>query len=165
MTLDPPRQGRYIATRLVDFSYGLFASRDYIARHGPIRSRTALAGHRLVGYIDEMLPSPQLNYLDDLMPQHHLRIASSGMLAQLAAVRAGLGLGVLAHYLVPGTGLAALLPREAIWVHTFWLATHADGYRLRRVRVLWDYIRKLVEADGAAFLAKSAHAHPRRAPV
>lgn len=91
VTLDPPRQGRYIATRLTDFSYGLFASRDYLARHGPVRSRAALAGHRLVGYIDEMLPSPQLNYLDQLMPKHPLRIASSGMLAQLAAVRAGSG--------------------------------------------------------------------------
>ncbi len=164
VTLDPPRQGRYIATRLTDFSYGLFASRDYLARHGPVRSRAALAGHRLVGYIDEMLPSPQLNYLDQLMPKHPLRIASSGMLAQLAAVRAGLGLGVLAHYLAQGTGLIALLPREAVWVHTFWLATHADGYRLRRVRVLWDYIRKLVEAESDWFLAKHVRGVPRGAP-
>ena len=155
VTLDPPQQGRYIASRLTDYTYGLFASRAYLKCHAPIRTAAQLHEHNLIGYIDEMLPSPQLHYLDEIMPSHRLRIATSGMLAQLAAVRSGLGLGVLAHYLAAGTGLVPLLPKEAIWTRTFWLVTHADWYRLRRVRAIWDFMRSAVESESAFFLAEA----------
>jgi DNA-binding transcriptional LysR family regulator len=74
------------------------------------------------------------------------------MLAQLAAVRESLGLGVLAHYMSEGSDLVAVLPEEAIWKRTFWLATHADWYKLRRVRAVWDYIRSIVEAEPEMFM-------------
>lgn len=152
ITLDPPQHGRYVVSRLTDFTYGLFASHAYLHKHGLILSRSELVGHEFVGYIDELLPSPQLHYLDDLAPQHRLRVSSSGMLAQLAAVRAGLGLGVLAHFLVEDDGLVVVLPAEAVWKRTFWLATHADWYRLRRVRAVWEFIRKVCEEDGSRFV-------------
>jgi DNA-binding transcriptional LysR family regulator len=155
VTLDPPEHGRYISARLTDFTYGLFASKAYLERHGPINTTAQLCDHNLVGYIDELLLSPQLRYLDEIMPRYRLRIASSGMLAQLAAIRAGLGPGVLTHYLAAGTGLVPLLPKEAVWKRTFWLVTHADWYRLRRVRAIWDFIRTTVEAESALFLAKA----------
>ncbi len=158
VTLDPPQHGRYIASRLTDFTYGLFASKEYLRRHGAIRDRSQLAAHSFVGYIDELLLSPQLRYLDELVPRQRLRIASSGMLAQLAAVRAGLGVGVLAHYLAEGTPLVAVLPAEAVWKRTFWLATHADWYRLRRVRAVWDFLRGIVDADRALFSGRAAPA-------
>jgi DNA-binding transcriptional LysR family regulator len=155
VTLDPPQHGRYIASRLTDFTCGLFASRAYLRRHGAIRRPSQIAGHTFVGYLDDFLPSPQLRYRDELAP-HRLRIASSGMLAQLAAVRAGPGLGVLAHFLATGPELRAVLPSEAVWKRTFWLATHADWYKLRRVRTVWDYMRTIVEAETDLFLGGNA---------
>lgn len=156
VTLDPPQQGRYVVARLTDFTYGLFASRAYMQRNGPIHARAELGRHHFIGYIDELLPSPQLHYLDDLTPQRRLRVSSSGMLAQLAAVRAGLGLGVLAHFLAEGEEeLVTVLPNEALWRRTFWLATHADWYRLRRIKAVWDFLRRICEEHGARFAQES----------
>ena len=152
VTLDPPRHGRYIASRLTDYTYGLFASRAYLARHGPIRARPDLSKHQFTGYMDKEIMSPQLRFLDDLPSEGRLRMASSGMLAQVAAVRSGMGLGVLAHYLVPGTGLVPVLRREAIWQRTFWLATRTDAYQQRRVRAIWDFVRAAVENERALFM-------------
>lgn len=152
VTLDPPETGRYIAARLTDYTYGLFASRAYLRQHGPIRRRGDLARHTFAGYMDELRPSPRLDYLKDLAPGQQPRLATSGMLAQLAAVRAGLCIGVLAHYMTRGAGLVGILPREAVWQRTFWLATHADWYRLTRVRAVWDFIRSEVESEVARFL-------------
>ena len=160
VTLDPPQHGRYIASRLTDFTYGLFASKAYLKQHGPIRTKAELSEHNLIGYIDELLPSPQMHYLDELMPVHRLRVSSSGMLVQLAAVRAGLGLGVLAHFLATDPELVPLMPKEAVWKRTFWLATHADWYRLRRVRTVWDFMRRTVEAESALFLANTGTNDP-----
>jgi DNA-binding transcriptional LysR family regulator len=151
VTLDPPQHGRYIASRLTDFTYALFASKSYIKRRGQIRRVSQLADHGLISYLDDLLPSPQMHFLDELGP-HCLRIASSGMLAQLAAVRAGLGIGVLAHFVAAGHGLVPILPKDAIWNRTFWFATHADWYKLRRVRTVWDYVRKIAEAEPRLFL-------------
>ena len=39
-----------------------------------------------------------------------------------------------------------------LWKHTFWLATHADWYRLTRVRAVWDFLRSAVEAEAVYFL-------------
>lgn len=156
VTLDRPQHTRHIAARLTDFTYGLYAAKSYVKRHGPIRSWDDIASHTLIGYIDELLLSPQLHYLDDFLPKHRMRISTSGMLAQLAAVRGGLGIGVLAHYLVPGSSLVSLLPKEAQWRRTFWLATHADWYRLRRVRAVWDFVRRAVEGEPALFLPRGA---------
>ncbi len=152
VTLDPPQQGRYIATRLADFSYGLFATRDYLSRHGPITKAEDLRGHRFTGYMDDQLLSPQLRYLDELSPRPSVPIATSGMLAQVAAVRAGLCVGVLTSYLARDPELVQLLPDVAVWNRTFWLATHADWYRLRRVRAVWDYLRRVVDAEAELFL-------------
>jgi DNA-binding transcriptional LysR family regulator len=165
VTLEPPRHGRYIASRLTDYTYGLFASRAYLDGHAPIRARPDLSSHRFVGYMDKQMLSPQLRYLDEFVPEGRLRMASSGMLAQVAAVRAGLGLGVLAHYLVPGTGLVPVLRRETIWKRTFWLATRADSYRQRRVRAMWDFVRGAVEAESALFMAPGARGEGAAAPV
>jgi len=155
VTLDPPQHGRYIASRLTDFTYGLFATRKYLRVHGAIRRVTQLADHPLIGYLDDLLPSPQMHFLDELGP-YRLRIASSGMLAQVAAVRADLGVGVLAHFVAAGAGLVSVLPAEAIWKRTFWLATHADWYKLRRVKTVWDYVRKIAEAETELFLGDGA---------
>ena len=156
VTLDPPETGRYIASRLTDFTYGLFASRAYLRQNGSIRTRHDLERHTLVGYMDELRPSPRLDFLNELSAGQRIRLSTSGMLAQLAAVRAGLSVGVLAHFMARGTGLVGVLPKEALWKHTFWLATHADWYRLRRVRAVWDFVRGVVEAERAFFLPSGA---------
>ena len=163
VTLDPPQRGRYIATRLTDFSYGLFAAQDYLARHRVIRETQDLLDHQLIGYIDELLLSPQLRYFEEILPRHRLRLASSGMLAQVAAVRAGFGVGVLTHYLAAGTGLVPVLPDKVAFHRTFWLATHADWYRLQRVRAVWDFVRKLVSGEQAFFTARASIAMDPRA--
>ena len=124
VTLDPPQQGRYIAARLTDFSYGLFATREYLRRHGPIESAADLANHRFAGYMEDQLLSPQLRYLDELSPRPVVRLATSGMLAQVAAVRAGLCVSVLAYYLTHDPELVQLLPGIAGWKRTL-LARHS----------------------------------------
>jgi DNA-binding transcriptional LysR family regulator len=162
VTLDPPETGRYIAARLADYTYGLFASRSYLRQHGPIRTRGDLQRHPMVGYIDELRPSPRMDFISELSPERRIRLTSSGMLAQVAAVRAGLGVGVLAHYMVGrDAGLVGVVPGEAMWKHTFWLATHSDWYRLSRVRAVWDFVRSLVEAEPGFFLPSTS----RRAPA
>lgn len=151
VTLDPPRSGRYVVTRLVDIHYYLYASPDYLACHGPITEVGALAGHRFVDYVQDYLLSDALRYLDELLDEPRRVVSSTGMLAQYEAIASGLGLGMLTTYaLPPGSPLMRVLPDTVSVQRKLWLAAPTDLLRVSRVRAVWDFLRELVGAEGDA---------------
>lgn len=152
VTVEPPRSGRYQATRLATLRYDLCAAPAYLARHRPIRTRSQLSGHRFVDYAQDYLLSDSLRYLDELGLKPQRVFASTGMLAQFQAVSAGLGMGMLARYLLyPTCSLTRVLPDE-MWVErTLWLAAPVDILALRRVRVLWDFLHQLAADEPGLF--------------
>lgn len=153
IALARPGKGRLKARKLIDYELGLYASRDYIARNGEIGDRDALAGHRLIGYIDEMIYAPQLDYLPQVISETRPHIASSNLLAQQQATLAGHGLCVLPAFMVTGDDrLVRVLPRQVALLRTFWLVTHEDLADLGRVRVTADFIVEQVRAARRLFL-------------
>ena len=59
-----PNKGRLKARKLIDYELGLYASRDYVAAHGEPAERAQLKSYRFIGYIDEMVYAPELDYVD-----------------------------------------------------------------------------------------------------
>lgn len=152
ISLSQPENSRCVAARLTDFSYGLFVTPEYLEKHGPITHRDQLRSHPLIGYVADYLPSPLLDYMDDLQPEGGgLRFSSTGMLAQMEACKAGYGIAVLSHYLAIGTNFIEILPGEFRWDRSFWLMALSDSFKLRRVRMVWDYIRQVIEAEPEYF--------------
>lgn len=148
VTLAPPEAGRYVAVPLLELHYQLYASRDYLARHAPIHTRSDLAGHRFVDYAKDTPMSDALRYLDEIVANPRRVFTASGMMAQYEAVRAGIGLGMMTSYVPPPEhDLVVLLPDEINVRHRLWLSAPADLLRLRRVRVLWEFLRELCRAE------------------
>ena len=153
ITLEPPRRGPYVVSRWSDFTYFLYGSQDYLAAHPPIRTRADLAAHPFIAYIDDYLLSQELHFLEKLCEKPNLRFCSTSMLAHREAVLSGVGLAVLAPYIGSSDPrLVKVLPKEAFFQHTFWLAAHADRLRLQRVRVVWDYLRALADTHRPLFM-------------
>lgn len=153
ITLEPPRRGPYVVARWTDYSYFLYGSRDYLNTHEPITTRADLAQHPFVAYIDDFLLSQELHFLEKLCEVPKLRFCSTSMLAHKEAVLAGIGLAVLTPYISAGDPrLVKVLPDEAQFQHTFWLAAHADRLRLKRVRLVWDYLMELITTHRPLFL-------------
>ncbi|TVO67612.1 LysR family transcriptional regulator [Denitromonas ohlonensis] len=152
VTLEPPTSGRYVVSRLTAFRYVLYASPAYLARHSPINSRVDLAGHAFIDYVQDQLMSDELRYLDRLVDAPRRVFSCTGMLAQAQAAEAGLGLAMLAPYAVPtDSPLVQVLPGDIVAHSVLWLAAPADLFRLRRVRVVWDFLRALVTESPALF--------------
>ncbi|MBL8250486.1 MAG: LysR family transcriptional regulator [Candidatus Competibacter sp.] len=153
ITLEPPRRGPYVVYRWTDYTYFLYGARDYLEGRAPIKSRADLAGHPFIAYIDDYLLIPELRFLEKLCDEPDLRFSSTSMLAHKEAVLAGVGLAVLASYIgASDPRLVKVLPEEAFFRHTFWLAAHADRLRLKRVRLVWDYLVGLIGAHRRLFL-------------
>jgi DNA-binding transcriptional LysR family regulator len=148
--LDPPKGGPYWTEKLSDYSLGLYASPDYLARGGPIRGRKDLVAKDFLGYIDEMLFAPGLDYLGDVHPGIRPKFQASSIFSQLAAARNGLGVTVLPHYL--GTrypDLVPVLPGEVELTRSYWMTCHRDLRGAPRERAVIDFLMSAIDARRA----------------
>ena len=65
ITIERPQ--RVSAASCATTSLRLYGTPGYLARHPPIRSQADLAD-TFIGYVDELLFSERLRYLEDLLP-------------------------------------------------------------------------------------------------
>ncbi|MBN8615625.1 MAG: LysR family transcriptional regulator [Deltaproteobacteria bacterium] len=135
-----PTQKGLVQRRAGAIELGFFASESYVARRGVPTSLSALSSHRLIG------PDRSRAMLDGLaavglaLSPRDFALRTDSTIAQLAAVRAGLGVGVaqlpLALAPVP---LVRVLPRVRFTLEA-WVVTHEDLKNVARVRVVTDHL-------------------------
>jgi Transcriptional regulator len=164
VTLDPPKAGPYRTEKITDYNLNVYASAAYLAKAPPIRRRDDLLEHPFIGYIQDMIFAPGLDYLGDVHPGIRPQFQSSSIFAQLTATRNGFGLCVLPHF-IAGTlpDLQIVLPREITLTRNYWLVCHRDLSSVPRVRFVSDYIYAAVRASQDSFLRQPATlpaAHP-----
>jgi DNA-binding transcriptional LysR family regulator len=152
ITLNRPPKGRVVARRLVDYRVGLYASKAYLAEHGPIDGLEQAADHPFAWYIDDMLELPELRYLREISVDARPVFRSSSIAAQQAAVAAGLGLGMLHVFAAEADGrLVRILPEKVEIVRSYWLVMHADQQKLPRIRAVVDFLDELVAENRGEF--------------
>lgn len=150
-----PQRGPLITKKLSDYRLCLYAARAYLDRHPPIAARSDLPAHRMIGYVPDLLYSPELNYLDELGPAVEARLRSSSINAQYRMVAAGSGIGVLPCFIGDRDGaLVRVLPEVAI-TRSFWLVTHQDSRHLPRTALFVEWLSALMLRQRSRLLGES----------
>jgi len=153
VALSPPREGRLVARKLTDYRLSLYGAPSYLEWAGTPRTRLELAAHRFVGYIEDLLYAPELDYMQAPDVAISVKFRSSNLIAQMQATRAGAGLCVLPEFIAEGrSDLVKVLPDLVGMDRSFWLITHADLKDLARIRAVNDFIVQTVKAAKAAFV-------------
>ncbi|HEX8569788.1 MAG TPA: LysR family transcriptional regulator [Caulobacteraceae bacterium] len=153
VVLSPPREGRLVARKLTDYRLGLYGAPAYLDRRSPIRRRADLSQHRFIGYIEELLYAPELDYMQAPDVDISVRLKSSNLIAQLQACLAGAGLCVLPHFIaVQHPGLERVLPDKVSMTLSLWLLTHADLKTIARVKAVSDFLVEEVKKAKDVFL-------------
>ncbi|MGQ3671853.1 LysR family transcriptional regulator [Xanthobacter sp. TB0136] len=148
VTLDPIRASPYHHEKLSDYTLRVYGAREYLARHPPITDREMLPGHRFIGYIEEMIFSSGLDYLEEVHSAVRAQIKCSSLFNQLSAVRDGLGLGVLPSYMARRyDDLVEVLGADLQIHRSYWLNCHRDNIQSPRERAVMAFLR-----DGMARL-------------
>ena len=159
ITLAPPKEGKVVARKLCDYRLGLYAAQDYLDAMPPITAAEDLFAHRVVGYIDDLIFTPELDYLDEVAKGLRAHIQSSSVLAQMNAVAAGAGIGVIHHFMaVDEPRLVPVLPESVSITRSFWLLVHADLKDVARVRAVVDFIVRESKANRALLMGELAAA-------
>jgi DNA-binding transcriptional LysR family regulator len=152
ITVERPTEGRLVASKLVDYSLGLYASRAYAQANGLPQTRDELARHRLVGYVPDLLMSPSLDYGGEFLPGWKASYEVSSALGQVAAVRAGAGIGILHTFLARAEDDLVAVEAAAPIRRAYWLVYHESMRPLRRIQSVCTFIATLVDRERALFL-------------
>lgn len=158
IVLSRPSGGRLFARKLVDFELCLFASDKYLKTHAPITSEEDLTNHRFIGYIDDLLYAPELDYIQNVHPHIETNFGSNNLVAQLGATLVGSGLCILPTFIAHlYEGLTPILPDRIRLAREFWLVTHADMRERSRVKAASQFITDEVhKATNVFTLPKAA---------
>lgn len=156
IAVSPPSAGRLTVQRLTDYQLHLAGSEAYLARHPPIRNRADLRGHRMIGYIPDMIFDKELDYLAETGAQT-VGLASNSVSVQMQAVRAGAGLAIVHDFAIPFVpGLRKVLEPEIALTRAFWLIRHADDRRSERLTRLAEALGQGLRREVARLEAMTA---------
>jgi len=160
ITIDRPSNAEMVVSRLCRYRLQLYGEKKYLQRKGVPRKVGDLCHFDLVGYVDDLIFSDQLCYLDPLLgdlsssPEFSLR--STSIITQLHATRAGAGLAVLPCFMAQQeTDLQPLLTDQIEVCREFWIAARAEQRQLLRVRLLWEFLKTSVDANEAFLMGQT----------
>ncbi len=139
-----PEASDLVSRRLGEMGFGLYASTDYLARHGVPETVEALRRHVFVGYGDELKQQAENAWLLELAKDARCVFRSDHTLARLSAIAAGVGIGVMPHIVMAmQAGCVRVLPRHEAPARTIWLVVHGDLRQVPRVRAVLEFIAGL----------------------
>ena len=149
-----PEKGRLRVRKLVDYALGLYASKDYLDRAGRPEGLAELERHSLVGYVEDLIYTPELNYACEFLRDWRSSIEVSTAIGQFEAVRAGAGIGICHEFMAAGTGLVRLFPDLSV-TRSYWTVWHENLRVARRVQAFADLLDRIVREERGVFRSGS----------
>ena len=144
-----PEKGRLRVRKLVDYSLGLYAARTYLNQAGHPKSVAELSAHSLVGYVEDLIYTKELNYAQEFVRDWRSNIEVSTAVGQFEAVRAGAGIGICHDFMVAGNPELVRLFPDLAAIRSYWIVMHENLRVARRVQAAATLLDRIVrEARG-----------------
>lgn len=133
-----PSQSALVARRIGTIALGLHAHPRYLARCGMPVDLAALDAHALIGFDRETAYIRSLDPAAMGLARRRFALATDSDLAQLAAIRAGFGIGACQVPLARRDGLVRVLPQAFALDLETWVVMHEDLRASPRCRAVFD---------------------------
>ena len=135
----PPSQLSLVTRRVGAIRLGLFAHRRFVEVHGLPSSPDVLRPFALIGFERETAGTRALRSHSLLLRSADFSFRTDSDLGQLAAIRAGLGIGVCQVRLAArDRDLLPVLPQAFALELETWVVMHEDLRHVRRLRLTFD---------------------------
>jgi DNA-binding transcriptional LysR family regulator len=136
-----PTQTGLLAKKIGTVTLGLHAHRRYLEAHGIPRIPEDLSDHALIGYDQETPAVRSLQASGMRFTRAMFALRTDSTLSQLAAIRAGYGIGICQ---VPlgrrDVDLVQLLPKHLAFPLEVWLVMHENLRGNPRMRAVFDHL-------------------------
>lgn len=139
--MTPPRQSALVARHLGQIEGGLYAHRHYLERRGVPATQDDLTGHALIGFDHDDTAVRFMRARGVTIERTDFDLRTDSNAAQLAAIRAGLGIGPMFRHLAErDPELEEVLAGSLNFDLPMWLAMHESLRSVRRVRLVFDHL-------------------------
>lgn len=136
-----PTQEALVARHAGTVRVGLFAHRRYLAAHGTPQTPEEALGHALIGIDRDEARLAGLAIGGRHLSREDFSLRCDSDVAQLMAVKAGLGIGACHLALAADDpDLVPVLPDTVMFGFEAWIAMHEDQRNSRRVRLVFDHL-------------------------
>lgn len=156
ISLERPKRGTVIVSKLADYHLYLYGERQYLARRPLVASSEDLRHHRFIHYVDDLLFSKELQLLAQLHKPSRFVFRSTSIAAQYEAVRAGAGLAVLPAFIAErDPTLTRVLPQQARFTRTFWMSMPQEARGQAAIEAVWRFLKEVVRERQGVLLGQS----------
>lgn len=136
-----PEQGALLARRLGTLRLAFYATEDYFTRHPYPQNPEDLADHCLIGPDRDQLFRERVAESMPQLAKANFGFRSDHQTVLLAAVRAGIGIGVCPIAIAKREpGLVPVLPETIHLEIETWLTMHQDLRNSRRIKMVYDHV-------------------------
>jgi DNA-binding transcriptional LysR family regulator len=143
-----PDQPELIARQVGTLELGIFAAEDYLTRYGEPETLADLSRHRMVGFDRDTFARRVAERLKLPVEDWRFVFRSDSMIGQHAAVRAGIGIGIMqVRRGERSEQLRRLLVTEFAPKQAVWLVAHADVRQGRRFRAVFDHLAAVLPEE------------------
>jgi DNA-binding transcriptional LysR family regulator len=144
-----PTQNSLVARKVGELTCGFYAKPEYLERCGAPKDFEDLTEHTLIGFDREF---PEL--INDLsvgrpVTRDIFALRTDNDAAQLAALKAGFGIGACQHQIGRRAGLAPVLPELFSFKLDMWVCMHESLRGSPRMRLMFDHLAKELGAYAA----------------
>lgn len=136
-----PEQSSLIAKRIGHIAIRACAHRDYLQRKGRPQQAADLVAHDLIAGDRNSDIDMGLGAQGFATQDLHFALRSDDLIAQWAAVKAGLGVGFMGDYLLRSEpSVQLLLPDLELPQFPMWLTVHRELQTSVRIRAVYDFL-------------------------
>ncbi len=127
---------------LTNYFLRLYASRDYLQARGTPSGLEDIRHHSFVSYVESALQVSELGHRSSQLPLPATSFQSTSIFAQLRAVEAGAGIGILPSFMVrKHAGFVPVLPHEFHRQLPIWAVARPESLRSAAVQAVVGAIR------------------------
>ncbi len=130
-----------IGRKVADSLWAIYASKDYIARHGKPERVEDLAHHPLVAFDESLSAHRTSTWLKEVAPDAKMAARNNSVLGLVSAVKSGIGIGPLPTALGDAESeLVRVLGPIRELTRSWRLLTHPDLRHTPRIAAFFDFV-------------------------
>jgi DNA-binding transcriptional LysR family regulator len=136
-----PTQNSLVAKKVGELTLGFYATPEYVARKGTPTTFDELEAHPLIGFDREMPDMASLG-IDRPISRDLFALRTDNDVAQLAALKAGFGIGVCQRQIGRREGLVPIMADVFSFKLDIWICMHETLRGSPRMRLMFDHLAK-----------------------
>jgi DNA-binding transcriptional LysR family regulator len=145
--IERPKNPRLVASKIVKVEHSLFISKSYDERFGRPRDLKNLSQHSFVDYVPYRVCADLAWWTKSVLPVHRIQLRVDSASVYLAAIRNGMGIGLLPNFYKRAAPDLIALPLPTGCYLNLWLVSRPIANKSHRIKILHKFLRERFNKD------------------